>query len=133
MRMRFLLTLVIQLAVAFFLTRNAQAQTVTNSTVSGTLVSASATIVPPNTSVDVFTTPGAGFFILTQFCTSVAPFAAAPPLTLRGSTFGAIPLASPPCGTYVLGIAIPQGETLSCVSAFPMPEPTHCVVTGVLT
>lgn len=110
MRVRTMILLVALVLVA----TAAQGQEVVNSTVSGTLMSASAEVGPGGGSVTVFTTPQTGFFILTQ----AAGF-------LRGSTFGPIPN-----GTYVPGVALPQGETLIC-PGFPM-SGNQCLVTGVL-
>ena len=132
--MRLLLIFVLQLALAFF-TGGAQAQTITNSTLSGTVVSASTNLPPSPGSVTVFTTPEVGFFILTQFCAGGGIIA---DLTFSGSTFGKVPIptfASNFCTSYIPGIAFPQGETLSCTTRFPSdPDtPTACMVTGVLS
>ncbi len=92
------------------------AQEVINSTVSGTLISASA-IVPALSSVTVFTTPGTGAFILTQFVSNAT--------SLRGSTFGPILIA-----TYFPGVALPQGEALICRNEVTFPG--ACMVVGVV-
>lgn len=131
MRTRLLLIIVLQLAVVFF-SRDAEAQTVTKSTLSGTLMSASATLTAPGP-VTVFTTPEAGFFVLTQFCSNVGSG-----LTFRGSTFGiifSVPGAAgplPPCTTYEPGIALPQAETLTCSVDFAFPG-MFCMISGVLS
>ncbi len=127
MRTRLLLIFALQLAVVFFFSRGARAQSIINSTLSGTVTSASATLTEVG-SVPVFTTPGAGFFILTQFCVgSNVP-------TFRGNTFGIIPFGGGVgCTTYTPGIAIPQGEVLSCTQDFPFGLPAPCMVTGVLS
>jgi hypothetical protein len=127
MRTRLLLIIVLQLAVVFF-SGDAEAQTVTKSTLSGTLMSASATLTAPGP-VAVFTTPEAGFFVLTEFCSNVGMG-----LTFSGSTFGIIVIAagSSPCTTYVPGIALPQAETLTCSGAFPFPG-AACMISGVLS
>ena len=110
----------ILLATLVLVAAAAQGQAVVNSTVSGTLMSASAQ-VNPGQPATVFTTPQTGFFILTHFVRGGEA-------DLRGSTFGPIPSPSA-SGIYVPGIALPQGETLSCTNA---PYPTSCMVTGVL-
>lgn len=130
MRTRLLLIFALQLAVVFFFSRGARAQAIINSGLSGTVTSASATLTVVG-SVPVFTTPGAGFFILTEVC-GVGGFGG--PI-LRGNTFGIISvgISTSGCFTYTPGIAIPQGEVLSCTIDFPPPPGTACMVTGVLS
>ena len=132
MRTRFLLIFVFPLVAAFFFTSGVQAQSIVNSTISGRLMSASASLTVPGP-VTVFTTPEAGFFILTQFCTNAGA-------TLRGSTFGIIVSTTlgaggptGPCtAAYVPGIALPQAETLSCSVELGFPGQA-CMITGVLS
>jgi len=94
----------------------------------GTIVSASVT-VPANSSATLFETPQDGRFILTQACVAGLAFFGASPLS--GNTFGKIIIAqSPPCTTYVPGIALPKGEIITCEGHFF--ETRTCMITGVV-
>ena len=107
---------------------SAVAQQVKNGTISGTLLSAGAT-VPANSAALVFTAPATGHFILTTFCGDATQ------LTLRGHTVGFIASlalnAGASCQPLTPGFAIPQGEILSCISSIGFPS--DCSISGVLS
>lgn len=124
MRVRLIFVLLLAAALQ---SNPAEGQEVRRSAVSGTLMSASATIPQMGQAV-VFTTPGEGYFILTQFCSPIAGGAGLNPL--RGNTFGTI-VSMGFCTSYVPGIALPQGEELICTNTAPFAAP--CMITGVLS
>jgi hypothetical protein len=91
---------------------------------SGTIVSKSV-LVPSGGSATVYTTPPTGHFILTQACLYCGGGG------LVGSTFGQI-LTDITCTTYEPGIALPEGETLTCVHTACGGE-APCMITGILS
>lgn len=113
------------------------AQEVERSTVSGTLVSRSATIAEGETSADVFTVPSGTAFILTQACTAQTFSSNIPfrfPVTtvsLVGSELGVVPLPAS-CTSFEPGIAFGADERISCHVSFATSVDVSCVVTGVL-
>jgi hypothetical protein len=112
-------------------------QTVKKGTLSGTVVSASATAPSGGTQADLLTTPATGSFLLTQLCLVGAPgFNNVENGHVAGSTLGRIAqvytdgnLGS--CSTWEPGLAIPAGETLRCVQTGASAGPLACTITGV--
>ncbi len=100
------------------------AQTVKNGELSGTIISKSVTI-PAASSANVYTTPAAGFFVLTQICSSTNN------IVLTGTTMGEIHRNQTDCQSFTPGIVMPAGETLSCYNQYG--NPFSCVITGILT
>ena len=104
----------------------ARGQTVTDSTLSGIVTSASKTMAP-NTSATVFTVPATGFFILTQAC-----YTRPNRVTLSGSTVGQIPHSlsgARKCTVYRPGVAFPAGEVLTCTNT-SITQTHSCTITG---
>jgi len=110
-----------------------EAQEITNGGLTGTIRSASV-VVPPvsgGASAAVFTTPPTGNFVLTQVCLGTMSMA------IEGSTFGLIPTnnglsgGAVKCTAFHPGIALPQGETLTCIHEESFQS--TCVITGVLS
>jgi len=109
-------------AVLATMTTGAVAQTFKGE-VSGIIVSKSKP-VPAEGAADVYTTPAAGFFILTQACGSTT-------LSLSGSTMGEFFKLQGACQTFTPGIVIPAGEILSCSNGSD--SAASCLITGVLS
>ena len=104
-----------------------QAQTVSQSTLTGTAASASAQIAA-SSSGTVFTVPPTAFFVLTEAC-----FTRPNRVTLSGNTFGAVPhsLTNPrKCTRYRPGVALPANEVLTCTNTAALAQ--SCMVTGDL-
>lgn len=99
----------------------------TNGSLSGEIVSASATMALSGPAVTVLTTPSTGSFILTQFCQ--IPGTA----VLSGSSFGTIVGSGggseATCTSYSPGLALPQDEELV---AYANGQAGHVTITGVL-
>ena len=104
----------------------AEAQRVRQGTLSGTVVSASATVQGLSSTV-VVTEPAAGFYILKQVCFSDPGL-----LSLSGSVTGVVVTDSgSQCTTYEPGIGLVADEELSCVND---DSSAHgCTVTGVVS
>lgn len=105
-----------------------RAQTVTQSTFTGTAASAS-TQVAPSSSNTVFTVPASGFFVLTEAC-----FTSPSRVTLSGNTFGDVPHSlgnRRKCTRYRLGVALPANEVLTCTNTSAAAAQS-CTVTGDL-
>src|SRR5262245_9406050 len=100
-----------------------EAQTVRDSALTGTVISASGTFPGFGDSVPFFTVPAQGAFILTQFC-----FGQSAPL-LSASSFGNI---ASDCRTYQPGLALVPGETLRCHRTPYEGEAATCTITWVL-
>jgi hypothetical protein len=105
--------------------------------IEGEIVSASASLAalsPPNTtSATVFTTPGSGHFLLTEFC-------GGPLITnLLGNTFGPIvdgPISNDqilPCLAFHPGVALPKREAIICnnIESPPIVN-SNCSISGIL-
>jgi len=116
------------------------AQEVENSTVSGTLVSRSATIPAGDTSAEVFSVPSDASFVLTQACASSANIGIISPLprpigvttvSLVGSELGIVPLPGA-CVSFEPGVAFAPGEQISCRLSLENAVDLSCLVTGVL-
>ncbi len=106
----------------------AEAQTVQQSTLTGTVASASAQ-VPPSSSSPVFTVPPIGFFVLTEAC-----FTRPNRVTLSGNTFGVVPHSlgnRRKCTRYRVGVALPANEVLTCTNSSATTAQS-CTVTGDL-
>ena len=106
---------------------SAEAQTMKRGVLDGVVVTRSVA-VPPLGSANVHTTPastvkGAGFFILTQVCTTDRK-----DVVIIGDTMGEIILDGD-CQTYDPGLAIPQGETLTCTDTADADQ--ACMITGI--
>jgi hypothetical protein len=112
------------------------AQEVKESTVSGTLVSRSATIPTGETSAELFTVPSGTTFIMTQACASppyrgIIVLGSDPAVSIVGSELGVVPLIS--CEPFHPGIAFAADEQISCqLSQFTSPFDISCLMTGVL-
>jgi hypothetical protein len=121
------------LAVVAVVQTFAFAQVVTQSTLSGIETSASTTVVHNGSgtaSAAVFTTPAAGFFVLTQAC-----FTRNPRVILSGNTAGVIVHSSSgrrKCTVYTPGIALPHNETLTCTNTSTSTDQT-CTINGILS
>ena len=111
---------------------NAEAQTVINGNLTGTIVSGVALLPNSGTSATLVTAPpsGRGFFILTQ---CVSSFSGAN-TGVVGTTVGPIP-----CNTdgglglqLTPGFAMPADEVLTCANNFGCP-PGNCVVRCLIT
>lgn len=116
---------------------SAIAQQVRDSSVSGTLVSRSATI--PQGSIrsnELYTVPTGSDFALTQACLSVRfssiIFSSVGGNRILASVLGAIPLSTSGCISYEPGIALTSGETLVCELGSSTDADTICLITGVL-
>jgi len=117
---------------------SATAQQVRDSSISGTLVSRSATI--PQGSIrsnDLYTVPTGSHFVLTQACLDVRFSALILPASVGGnrilaSGLGGIPLSTSGCTSYAPGIALTSGEALVCELGSSADADTICLITGVL-
>jgi hypothetical protein len=116
------------------------AQEVENSTVSGTLLSRSATIPAGDTSAELFSVPADAIFVATQVCaSSVSPTIISPlprpigfnTVSLVGSELGVVPIPGA-CISFEPGVAFAAGEKISCVIALEDLVDVSCLVTGVL-
>lgn len=116
------------------------AQEVENSTLSGTLVSRSATISAGDTSAELYSVPSDASFVLTQACTSSTGIGIISPLprpigllavSLVGSELGVVPLPGA-CISFEPGVAFAPGEKISCTISLENPVDLSCLVTGVL-
>ena len=109
------------------------AQKLTKGTLSGTVVTATATAPNQGAQVTVFTTPGTGQFVLTQLCV----FRGQNEDTLSGGTLGGIARSlgdnSGLCTTYTPGLAIPQNEDLNFQDTRNDAEDSIVTITGVLS
>jgi hypothetical protein len=96
------------------------------------LFSASATITGAASEVVIMQIADGQNFVLTQYCRSGAGPGFAP--ELHGSSFGVIPagVLEGGCTTYVPGVLLRGGQSLSCSVAFPGggPEGVSCMITG---
>ncbi len=104
------------------------AQTVNQSTFTGTVASASAQLAP-SSSGTVFTVPSSGFFVLTEAC-----FTRPGQMTLSGNTFGEVPHSlrnRRKCTRYRLGVALPANEVLTCTNTVAA-STQSCTITGDL-
>ncbi len=105
-----------------------QAQTVQQSTLTGTVASASTQVAPSSAST-VFTVPASGFFVLTEAC-----FTRPNRVMLSGNTFGDVPHSlgnRRKCTRYRLGVALPANEVLTCTNTSAAAAQA-CTVTGDL-
>ena len=100
----------------------AQAQTISKSTLSGTILTKGVT-APAHGTATILTTPATGFFILTQTCGT-------PPIsfgTVVVSNFG-----GSNCTVHTPGLAVPAGTPIICDNT-ERDFAFHCFVTGVLS
>jgi hypothetical protein len=119
---------------------SAAAQTVKNGTISGTLVSASASAPTGGTDAVLLTTPSTGAFILTQVCTMSSPGANNQDnVQVVGSTVGRLALETKDdfnfgsCTTFQPGLPLPAGEELRCVQVGASASAVTCTVIGVVS
>src|SRR5262245_15953926 len=119
-----LATCTIRASLTLLAAVSAEAQRVTLSTITGTIVSNSVE-APAGTSVQLLAVPTQGHFILTQFCGTSAPV---------GSTLGRLP-AGGGCTTFNPGFAVPAGEVFTCgaTGGGPFAFAVTCSITGVLS
>ena len=107
----------------------AAGQDITAGALSGTVLSAGAT-VPNLSQAFVTTTPANRAFVLTQVCTTR-------PDALRvnaGPQIGDIPLEQDrTCTQFVPGIAIPPNTNVNCFDQSGAGGALRCMLTGVLT
>jgi len=117
-------------------------QQIRNGGLSGTIMSFTGS-TSGTTATDIFTTPSgtrAGHFVLTQYCGHHNHGSSVFNLHLQGSVFGVIhtvrsgEVDEDRCISFVPGIALSQGETISCQATGGDSIVTgHCMITGVLS
>jgi hypothetical protein len=110
---------------------SAGAQAINKGGFSGTLFTQTA-VVPNNSSVDIYVTPSGNKalkFILTQVC--LEPLTA---VDLTGTTMGKIIVPDLPdhCVTFIPGLAIPRGETLTFTESAGGGD-TSVMIIGILS
>ena len=115
---------------------NAEAQTVTNGSLSGTIASGHASLPNSGTTATLFTAPtsGTGFFILTQ-CISNGTGSPGPSGVV-GSTLGLLPCTTEPPLQLTPGFAIPADEVLTCTNNMgcgPGDCVVRCLITGIVS
>jgi hypothetical protein len=115
------------------------AQVVKQGTVSGTIVSATATTAGGGTDAVLLTTPASGAFILTQVCMIGTPGANNERnAQIVGSTLGRLATAAPDsdlgfCTTFTPGLFLPSGEELRCTQVGASGSSVTCTVTAVVS
>jgi hypothetical protein len=114
------------------------AQIVTDSKVSGTLMSRTAIVPVGESGAVVLEVPEGGHFILTQACMSLTSLLLRVPFPspilqwrLVGSELGLVPLSFG-CTPFQPGVAFSAGERISCEVSSPTTVEMPCLVTGVL-
>jgi len=114
------------------------AQVVNNSTVSGTLMSRSATVPVGETRAVVLEVPDRAHFILTRACMSLSSLLIRIPFpspvlqwVVVGSELGPVPLGFG-CNSFEPGVAFSPGEQISCEVNSVTTSELPCLVTGVL-
>jgi len=115
----------------------ASAQTVKKGTLSGTVVSATATNPSGGSVVNLLTTPASGSFLITQVCfRGTNGSNNGDNLYIEGSSIGRVANAyesgaDASCSTWNPGFALPPGETLSCGQEGASADPGYCTLTGI--
>jgi hypothetical protein len=125
-------------SITMIFAASAMAQEVRSSSVSGILVSRSATVVAGDTISELFVVPQRDAFVLTQACVSQPIFYRLPyptsslvPNVVVGSVLGAVPLAQG-CTEFEPGVAFVPGEVITCERSSAASTDTICFITGVL-
>lgn len=108
----------------------AEAQTVKRNTLTGPIVSKSASMTP-HVAAPVYTTPATGFFVLTQLCVTRGSR-----VTVTGNTMGVVVHSFHGsrglCNTYRPGLQVPANETLTCTDTSNITNHS-CTITGLLS
>lgn len=131
-RLRWCASLVVPFAIALLgTTPCAEAQRLRGGGLSGTIVSGQAEGAAPLQSM-LLAAPAQGFLVVTQVCAEQG--SADRPTQVVAGTFGALG-ESGGCVTFEPGIALPQGDDVSCANTGLQAGARlpRCLVTGVVT